>query len=119
MTHRNLWGSPVVLLKEQNDKQKRRIGKLVFLEGRHPEGYVPSEDIDWIKLAERSDVALDTGAAASEASTVATMSGDKVADAKLLDELGAFQVIIQDGAIVGQHFVDGPAAGLARPLSMA
>ena len=87
---------------------------LVYLEGRHPEYYVPASDVDWDKLAAGSDVIVDPETTSRGAAPAATMGDGKVIDANLASELGAFQTISRDGVIVGQRFVDGPAAGLVR-----
>ncbi len=98
----------------QNTVVDTFTAKLIYLEGRHPEYYVPDEDVDWDKLEAGSGVVLDPQGISSEPSREVTMNDGKVIDANLATGLGDFQAIRVNGAIVGQRFGDGPAAGLVR-----
>ncbi|MEE9416935.1 MAG: DUF427 domain-containing protein [Acidimicrobiales bacterium] len=90
----------------QNTVVDTSAAKMVFLEGRHPEYYVPDADVDWKKLA--TDTALDASTSA------ATVTNGVAADSNTVEGLGAFETIGVDGQIIGQRFTDGPAAGLVR-----
>lgn len=82
--------------------------RMVFVEGRHPEYYVPAEDVDWDRLAGDAAVSL------KDAVTESSVTEGVADDSNIVEGFGSFETIGIDGEFIGQRFTDGPASGLVR-----